>query len=136
MRRSSRRICAVTAVDCKRIEQARGLPAACSHSVRPGRWRRTGRPGSGVSRAAEARDGLSYRCASDPSTIELISRLNRAARNCDGARRALARTGRRACARRKGLPIHVSAMTELDSALLASAFSYDQRERRNFCFTF
>ena len=39
-------------------------------------------------------------------------------------------------ARLNGRPIHVSATPSLDHALLATAFPYDQRERRNFYLTF
>jgi myo-inositol-1(or 4)-monophosphatase len=39
-------------------------------------------------------------------------------------------------ARLNGRPIHVSATPSLNRALLATAFPYDQRERRNFYLTF
>jgi myo-inositol-1(or 4)-monophosphatase len=66
-------------------------------------------------------------------------RAVRTARTCSGVRRAQARTVRRGAwrgARLNGRPIRVSATPSLESALLATAFPHDQRERRNFYLTF
>ena len=66
-------------------------------------------------------------------------RASRTARACGGVRRAQARTVRRGArrgSRLNGRPIRVSATPSLDRALLATAFPYDHRERRNFYLTF
>ena len=54
----------------------------------------------------------------------------------DALKRELFVAARGRGARLNGRPIHVSATPSLESALLATAFPYDQRERRNFYLTF
>ena len=54
----------------------------------------------------------------------------------DALKRELFVAARGRGARLNGRPIHVSATPSLESALLATAFPYDQRERRNFYVTF
>ena len=54
----------------------------------------------------------------------------------DALKRELFVAARGRGARLNGRPIHVSATPSLERALLATAFPYDQRERRNFYFTF
>ena len=54
----------------------------------------------------------------------------------DALKRELFVAARGRGARINGRPIHVSATPSLESALLATAFPYDQRERRNFYLTF
>ena len=54
----------------------------------------------------------------------------------DALKRELFVAARGRGARLNGRPIYVSATPSLDRALLATAFPYDQRERRNFYLTF
>jgi hypothetical protein len=54
----------------------------------------------------------------------------------DALKRELFVAARGRGARLNGRPIQVSATPSLDRALLATAFPYDQRERRNFYLTF
>ena len=54
----------------------------------------------------------------------------------DALKRELFVAARGRGARLNGRPIHVSATPSLESALLATAFPYDQRERRHFYLTF
>jgi myo-inositol-1(or 4)-monophosphatase len=54
----------------------------------------------------------------------------------DALKRELFVTAHGRGARLNGRPIHVSTTQSLDRALLATAFPYDQRERRNFYLTF
>ena len=65
------------------------------------------------------------------------SRTARTSRWCyDALKRELFAAARGRGAQLNGRPIHVSATPSLDRALLATAFPYDQRERRNFYLTF
>ena len=63
-------------------------------------------------------------------------RAARASAVFDALKRELFVAARGRGARLKARPIDVSATPSLESALLATGFPYDQRERRDFYFTF